>query len=95
MFCSKYERKIESLQNEIEQKEEELGELKQELQKLQEEKFRLQKECKKEDTFKVDVVEDMFGYTINTIDEIADNADSNSEKLMGIVTINKEVKQEI
>ena len=95
MFCSKYEEKIRALEREILQKEEEIQNLQDELQKLKEEKYALQKECSKDDSFKIDVIEDMFLYTIDSITEIAENADENSNKLMEIVSINKGVKSEI
>ncbi len=95
MFCSKYESRIKTLEKEIEEKSEEIGNLQKELQKLQEEKYKLQKECSREDGFKVDVVEDMFEYTIKSVTEIAENADENSIKLREIVHINSEVKEEI
>jgi methyl-accepting chemotaxis protein len=95
MFCSKYQQKIQSLEKEIEERTKEIQNLQAEVQKLQEEKYRLQKECTKEDTFKVDVIEEMFDYTISSISEIAQNADENSYKLREIVDINREVKGEI
>jgi methyl-accepting chemotaxis protein len=95
MFCSKYQEKIKSLEKEIEEKLKEIEELKHEIQTLQEEKYKLQKECTKEDTFKLDVIEDMFDYTLISIKEIAKDADENSGKLREIVDINREVKDEI